>query len=107
MVRSAARALRGMPRTPRLLSRLLARPSVSSLGSAAAGRQRVSRRAAARQNKGRQPCFGPAGGSPASPGPMRAMRLLCTSSVDSRLSGGKPSSLTISLSLKSMQSNWF
>ena len=38
---------------------------------------------------------------------MRAMRLLCASSVDSRLSGGKPSSFTISLSLKSMQSNWF
>ena len=38
---------------------------------------------------------------------MRAMRLLCASTVDSRLSGGKPSSFTISLSLKSMQSNWF
>ena len=46
-------------------------------------------------------------GAPAKLALMRAILLLCTSSVERRLSGGKPSSLTSSLSDKSMLSNWF
>ena len=45
--------------------------------------------------------------APPSPGDSLVILLLCASSVLSRFSGGKPSSLTSSLSDKSMQSNWF
>jgi hypothetical protein len=45
--------------------------------------------------------------APPSAGESLAILLLCASSVLSRFSGGNPSSLTSSLSDKSMQSNWF
>jgi hypothetical protein len=46
-------------------------------------------------------------GVPPSPSPMRAMRLLLSSSVRRRGRRLKPSSRTTSLSDRSMQSNWF